>query len=351
MKAFDSKTYSVNDFREWNDRGQLQLDPRFQRRDVWTDKARSFLMDTIIRGKPIPKVFIRQKTDVNSRQTVREVVDGQQRLRTILRYLDNGFAISPVHNKEYGGLLYGQLDEEAQRSILEYELSVDILLGAADQDVLDIFARLNSYAVTLNQQERLNARYFGEFKQAVYELSIEYSTFWRSLPFMTDQAILRMSEAEQTSDLLIAMAAGIRPKKAIPRFYEEFDDAFPKKIQLMERFRDTLDLVGELMAGHNRSNFMRRIHLFYTLVCSTHHMLFGISNLQVERMPIRRSDFPKILTSLERIDTIFERPEESLDREERLFLTDSRRATTDEPVRIRRSVFTCQRMLSEVTRP
>src|SRR5476651_2166971 len=51
MKNFDSRTYSINDFREWNDRQQLELAPRFQRRDVWTDKARSFLMDTILRGK------------------------------------------------------------------------------------------------------------------------------------------------------------------------------------------------------------------------------------------------------------------------------------------------------------
>jgi len=84
MKSYDSRTYSINDFVEWDAAKQLELNPKFQRRAVWTDKAKSFLMDTILRGKPIPKVFIRQKINVTTKTSIREVVDGQQRLRTIL---------------------------------------------------------------------------------------------------------------------------------------------------------------------------------------------------------------------------------------------------------------------------
>lgn len=64
MKNFDSRTYSISDFLEWYSNGQLELNPKFQRRSVWDDNARSYLMDTIIRGFPIPKVFIRQKLNV-----------------------------------------------------------------------------------------------------------------------------------------------------------------------------------------------------------------------------------------------------------------------------------------------
>lgn len=86
MKNFDSRTYSISDFLEWYSNGQLELNPKFQRRSVWDDNARSYLMDTIIRGFPIPKVFIRQKLNVTTRNNIREVVDGQQRLRTILSF-------------------------------------------------------------------------------------------------------------------------------------------------------------------------------------------------------------------------------------------------------------------------
>jgi hypothetical protein len=51
MKGFDSTTYSVNDFLEWHERKQLVLSPKFQRRSVWKDVAKSFLMDSISKRK------------------------------------------------------------------------------------------------------------------------------------------------------------------------------------------------------------------------------------------------------------------------------------------------------------
>src|SRR5260370_32183499 len=110
MKSYDSRTYSINDFVEWDkDPGKLELNPRFQRRQVWTDKAKSFLIDTILRGKPIPKIFIRQKTNVSTKTSTREVVDGQQRLRTILSFIKDGFVVSKRQNPDNGGLLFSQL--------------------------------------------------------------------------------------------------------------------------------------------------------------------------------------------------------------------------------------------------
>ncbi len=44
----------------------LELNPRFQRRSVWSPNAKSYLMDTILRGKPMPKIFIRQKINVTT---------------------------------------------------------------------------------------------------------------------------------------------------------------------------------------------------------------------------------------------------------------------------------------------
>jgi uncharacterized protein with ParB-like and HNH nuclease domain len=79
MKNFDSRTYSINDFLEWQNNDQLELSPRYQRKAVWSEGAKSYLLDTIIQGKPIPKVFIRQKLNPRTKKSVREVVDGQQR--------------------------------------------------------------------------------------------------------------------------------------------------------------------------------------------------------------------------------------------------------------------------------
>ena len=90
MKNFDSRTYSINDFVEWETNEQLVLSPRFQRGQVWSDKARSFLMDTIVRGKPIPKVFIRQSINPQTKKSVREVVDGHRGCALSFRTLRMG---------------------------------------------------------------------------------------------------------------------------------------------------------------------------------------------------------------------------------------------------------------------
>lgn len=226
MKNFDSRTYSVNDFREWNDRKELELQPKFQRRNVWSDKARSYLIDTIIRSKPIPKLFIRQDIDAKTKRTVREVVDGQQRLRTIFSFLEDGFKLNKTHSAEYGGKFFSELPDDVQTGILKYELSVDLLLDAPDKEVLDIFARLNSYAVKLNSQELRNATWFGAFKTISYTLALEYASFWSSNTIFSDNQILRMAEAELVSELVIAMKDGIKGRKAIDAYYKQYDDDF-----------------------------------------------------------------------------------------------------------------------------
>ena len=73
MKNFDTRAYSIADFLEWSQNGLLELSPDFQRRAVWSEKAKSYLMDTILRGRPIPKILISQK--LAGSRTVRALRD------------------------------------------------------------------------------------------------------------------------------------------------------------------------------------------------------------------------------------------------------------------------------------
>jgi len=337
MKNFDSRTYSVNDFREWNDRKELQLQPKFQRRNVWSDKARSYLIDSIIRGKPIPKIFIRQDIDPKTKRTVRDVVDGQQRLRTIFSFLQDGFKVSKAHSSEYGGKSYSELPEEVQTAILKYELSVDLLLDAPDKEVLDIFARLNSYAVKLNAQELRNATYFGEFKTLAYSLGFEYVSFWRENHIFTDAQILRMHEAELTSDLLIALLDGIKSRKAIDAYYKKYDDTLKDKAKLSQCFRKTMDAIGALNAGALVGSPFKSPVLFYSLFCAIHHHLHGLPRLTAARKPFREAQYPKVWNALESVDVIIKKddPEGA----EAVFIDSLKRHTTDEPVRLARTEF------------
>ena len=177
MKAFDSRVYSINDFVEWNAQKALELAPKFQRRSVWSPAAKNYLIDTILRGKPMPKVFMRQKINVSTKASIREVVDGQQRLRTILSSINDSFPIRRQHNVEHGGKVFSQLPPEIQEHVLTYEMSVDLLTNLPDAEILDIFGRLNSYAVTLNEQEAINANHFSYFKVLADEIDYKYNEF------------------------------------------------------------------------------------------------------------------------------------------------------------------------------
>lgn len=337
MKNFDSRTYSINDFRGWNDRKELELQPKFQRRSVWSDKARSYLMDSIVRGKPIPKIFIRQDIDPKTKKTVREVVDGQQRLRTIFSYLQDGFKISKTHTAEYGGKFYSELPEEVQTGILKYELSVDLLLDAPDKEVLDIFARLNSYAVKLNHQELRNATYFGEFKTLSYSLGLEYNTFWTTNRIFTDAQILRMDEAELTSDLLIAMLDGIKSRKAIDGYYKKYDDELKEKTKLAQNFRKTMDTIGAMSAEALADSPFKSPVLFYSLFCAVHHHLHGLPHLATARKPFKETQYPKVWNALESVDAIIKK--DKPEGVEATFVDSLKRHTTDEPVRQARTDF------------
>ena len=103
IERFRSQVYTVNDFVGWNDRKELILSPNFQRRKVWKPQGKSYLIDTIVRGMPIPPIFMREIVHPRERRTVREVVDGQQRLSAILDFIDGKFTVLPSHNPQGQG--------------------------------------------------------------------------------------------------------------------------------------------------------------------------------------------------------------------------------------------------------
>jgi hypothetical protein len=342
MKSFDSRTYSINDFVEWDKQNQLTLNPIFQRRAVWSEKAKSFLMDTILRGKPIPKIFIRQIINVSTKQSLRDVVDGQQRLRTILSYIKDGFEVSKRQNKEFGGVRFSQLPEDVQTQVLSYEIAVDLLINLPDAEVLDIFSRLNSYAIILNEQELINATHFGSFKVLADEIGRKYYDYWTNQGVVTPRNMLRMAEVNLVADVLIAMKEGIKSKKQIKKYYDQYEEQFDDDVDaIAAKFDKVISTIGRIYPEGLSTTEFRRPHLFYSLFTATAHSIFGLPGLEADQ-PSLVSDIAleTARNQLDRIGEIFEAKDVALLAvDEREFLQDSRRATTDEKVRERRTKF------------
>lgn len=282
-------TYRSLDFQEWRDRGVLSLTPKFQRRGVWTLPARSYLIDTLIREMPVPPIYLRELQSPDRKKVIREVVDGQQRIRTVLDYLDDSFALSKALDAPYAGKRFGQLTDEQQDSIRTFEFNCLMLGGISDSSVLEVFARLNTYSVKLNAQELRNGRFFGLFKQLAYALAHEHVEFWRRNAIFSERGIARMVEVEFTSELLIAELAGLQDKKkSIDTFYKQYDAEFEQRRDVERKFRLCLETISTSTPEDvlKESEFCRP-PLFYSLFSAVYHRIFGLPQFSL-KTPKRR---------------------------------------------------------------
>lgn len=157
------------------DRKWLNLRPEYQRRLVWDDKKRSLFIESLLLNVPVPPIFLYEWE--LSRY---EVMDGQQRLNSIVDFYENGFALKGlVKWKELNGLRYRELPEMLQRGLDRRRLSANVLLvegtGAVPPQKSDIrklvFERLNTGGQHLNAQELRNCLYAGDFNELLITLS------------------------------------------------------------------------------------------------------------------------------------------------------------------------------------
>ena len=349
MKNFDTRVYSVADFLEWRNGNLLDLSPDFQRRAVWTEKAKSFLVDTLIREKPIPKLILSQ--ELRSGRNVRVVVDGQQRLRAIFEFIDGAFTVSRAHNPEIAGIEFDSLPDEVQRAFLKYELGVDLLFDPEYEDLLDIFARINTYTVRLNRQERFNARYLGFFKQSVYEYGRRYVQYFLRGGVLTKNQVSRMGEAELAADLMISLLGGVQTNKAAESFYKSFEDTPGELDHAKARFDEAMSFLGALYPPEELANTnWSRIHLFYTLFTSIAHLLFGINGLKsVKPLRAPRDSVARLRVRLDDVSSEFDSftgasKQSNIPEEYRQFIEWSRRGTTDTQARVGRANFVVKKL-------
>ena len=282
MKQFDARSYSIADFVEWHGNSLLDLSPHFQRRSVWTRAAKSFLIDTVMRGKPMPKILLTQS--LVGRQNVRTVVDGQQRMRSILEFVTDSFTVLSTHNKIHSGKYFSDLEDATQAAILQYEIGVDLLYDVSIADMLDIFARINTYSVTLNRQERLNAKFVGVFKTSAYELGFYYVDYLLEGRVLTEKSVSRMGEAALASDMLIALVGGVQTSKNLEKYYRQFEDYenVPQDMSAaIDRFNTAMKYIGAMYSASDLKNVnWCRQHWFYTLFTCVAHASQAVQGLE-----------------------------------------------------------------------
>jgi hypothetical protein len=165
------------------DRYIINVAPEYQRRQRWSLKKRSQLIESFLMNIPVPPVFLFER-EYNEY----EVVDGRQRLDTIREFLTNNFALTGLtYWKELNRKRFNQLPNVIQRGLMRRSLSAVVLLAetkSPHEDEFDVrtvlFDRLNTGGEKLNPQELRNALFPGPFNKMLIDIarSDEFTSVW-----------------------------------------------------------------------------------------------------------------------------------------------------------------------------
>jgi len=166
----------------YSERGEIQLDPAYQRiSGIWTKEKRQLLIDSIINGFDVPKLYFHEfvpSKKIGTKRYRYAIVDGKQRIQTIWDFIDGKISLS--EDFEYirdstvkaAGLGYAQLAEKYPQLKSRFDSTpLDIVtIRTNDLDLIeDMFSRLNE-AVPLNAPEKRNA-FGGPLPNAIQNIS------------------------------------------------------------------------------------------------------------------------------------------------------------------------------------
>lgn len=247
------QTYTISDFIEWQQKRQLVLAPDFQRGSVWTPAAKVFLIDTILNDLPMPQVYFRTKLNAETQTTIREVVDGQQRLRAILEFASDRLKLSSK-SPNFKGKTYTSLPLEDKERFLSYRIPVVQLVNANDAEVLEVFARLNSYSVKVTPAELRHAEFSEPVKWAVYDAARAWSKLWSDLKVVSTRDTVRLKHTSLIAEMFMALDQGIGDggEPQITRYYKskrKEDDEYFREA------RDNIDRTINEILEHTEEDF------------------------------------------------------------------------------------------------
>ena len=246
MVTATSANMNIADYCGAMGRNEIIVNRDYQRSDkVWPVSAKSYLIESIILGYPIPKFYLYSVADAKNRRTIKEIVDGQQRSKAIQEFLRDGFALSDsLDTVELRGLTYSTLDDY-QGPLLSYILSIDQFVNASPSEVRQVFRRMNSYTVPLNPEELRHADNQGKFKWFINRLGEGYSDGLLSLGVFRDKDVVRMQDLKLLTEIAYGLEYGVTTtaKASLDKIYKVFDLSFPNEGTLESNFHYALGIV------------------------------------------------------------------------------------------------------------
>lgn len=253
------QVFTIHQLVDLIDRNLIDLNPSYQRNFIWSPDDQKELIDTILLGNPLPNFFVYKKEDGTF-----EMVDGQQRSKTIFRFT-KGLITS---SKDSGNLTFEKVNKT---EILNYKLPVIVIEKLSGNDSLkNFYVLINKKGVHLNAPEVNKS----EFHDTLFlKLANEVLTYQKliNLNLFTDASSKRMNDRAFVEELLGYLKLGIKGKKQPVESIYRNDISNEEYETLRNQFYFSIDIIEDF--NHIkpiRDTRYKQKNDFYTLFSFVH---------------------------------------------------------------------------------
>ncbi len=264
---------------------KLSVNRRYQRKLVWTLIEKQRLIESIISRYPIPAILIAERKSGEGY----EIIDGLQRLHAIVSFVENSFAdldgryfdvkLFPTAKANADAGLFeiakteNWISQKDVSAVLDYTLALSVMRNATDDEVNDVFGRINTYGHRLSDQERRQAGVENEFSKMVRQIACTVRGDasadllpLKSMPsisidlpmakhgyqvkadevFWVDQGILRSTDLRDSMDeqCIADIAACLVGGQLIERSKDALDSIYDCNTEESERINNALEIYG-----------------------------------------------------------------------------------------------------------
>ncbi len=298
---FNSTEETIGWFKDRFMEGSLVIKPPYQRNPVWLLRQKCHLVESVLKGLPIPELFVQRSTDEDGKTTY-AVVDGQQRIRALLQFVGSDttedqlefdkFTLDKLEtDSDWYGLSFDDLTSQSKRSFYGYSLAVRYVDSDDDAEMRDMFRRLNRFTVPLKPQELRNATYEGPFSRLATKLADEHTDYLAENRTVSAAAIRRMGDVELIAELLIGVMHGPQGGSsasidAYYQEYEDFDDEFPGQRRTARLFATTLETVRRVLPDLRSERWGNKTD-FYSLFLALSALLSTRKLAPTKERPLR----------------------------------------------------------------
>lgn len=300
----DTNTITIANFWENYLLNKYDFEPPYQRNSIWSDEKQSFLIDSILRNFPIPPIFLHQRIDNATGKTTYEVIDGKQRLTSLVRFIQNEIPCSSesadagTEEDEIAGKFFRDLDNpeliEFKHHFWRYSVPIEYI-DTTDPKLIDnIFDRLNRNGEPLRGQELRNAKYHDTRLLNLVREKSELP-FWKDRLETVDKA--RMEHREFISEaIFVILEKG--PLHAnqdeIDRLYKKYTEIEWNSTAAGNTFDQTTAFLQALRVDFDKYKLRGVSHL-YGLWCFSFHCVSN--NITIGDLPAKLDAFYAALRS------------------------------------------------------